>query len=251
MKNTRLKKIESFLKEKETSTVQELCEVFNVSVNTIRRDIAELTEKGTVNKFYGGVSYNKTKYSTYENRSTQNKSIKDRISELAAKNIKEDEIIYIDSGTTTANILTHLDSNIRLTVITNSLDIITHASKMPNVELYIIGYKYRSISRSFIGTLDNNKVLNFNINKAFMSVSGISISEGLTNSDYSETEIKHSICNIANEIFVLADSTKINKSALLTYCDLEGIDAIFTDKNSDTNFNNFCEKHNIKILICD
>lgn len=250
MKNTRLKEIESYLKEKNTSTVQELCEVFNVSVNTIRRDIDDLVERGTVRKFYGGISYNKAKYSTYENRSAQNKSIKDKISELAAKSIKEKEIIYIDSGTTTANILTDLDPDIQLTIITNSLDIITYATAMPNVELYITGYKYRSFSRSFIGLDSNDRVLSFNINKAFMSASGVSVSEGLTNSDYSETQIKQSICSSANEIFVLADSTKMNKSALLTYCDLERINAIITDKSLDDNLSNYCKEHNIQVLVC-
>ncbi|MEJ7269545.1 DeoR/GlpR transcriptional regulator, partial [Staphylococcus epidermidis] len=87
----------------------------------------------------------------YNKRNIENSNSKKIIGELAANEIEANDIIYIDTGTTTIHLLDYVDKHLTFTIITNSLDILNKASQFKNVTLFIIGEKYKPITRSFIG----------------------------------------------------------------------------------------------------
>ncbi|MBC1372325.1 DeoR/GlpR transcriptional regulator [Listeria booriae] len=247
MKEKRLQLVEEFIQEKGTASLDELCDHFQVSKNTIRRDITKILEKGTIQKVYGGVRSVTDRLVPFENRDHANQEEKRTIGQIAATFIEEDEIIFIDSGTTTRNIIEFLPKNINLTLLTNSLDIINGAALMENITLIIIGNNYKRNTKSFVGTDDSNTIDKYNVNKAFMAATGVSISHGLTNSDLLEYEIKKRIVTKAEDVFLLADHSKYNKSTLLTYCPLKDVSTIVTEQPLSDEYTTFCTENNITI----
>ena len=251
MKAKRIYEIESFIKENKTASIEELRQRFNVSINTIRRDVNQLVDMNIVKKVYGGIEVIEDSHKAvdYNKRNIENSNSKKLIGELAANEIEDNDIIYIDTGTTTIHLLDYVDKHLTFTIITNSLDIMNKASQFDNVTLFIIGEKYKPITRSFIG-IDSNMLLEkFNINKAFMSATGVNIQNGLSNSEMEENLIKQYITSKATETFILADHSKMGKSTLLTYCDLRDINKMFTDKIPPNNINDFCFFFNIAVYF--
>ena len=109
MKITRIQKIRDLLTEKNSISIPELCEQFNVSKNTIRRDIAELDKEGFIRKVYGGIMLknvnNDKPLEPFTARENRNIDAKKAIARLAVSQIKEGDVVYIDSGTTTMHMV--------------------------------------------------------------------------------------------------------------------------------------------------
>jgi DeoR family myo-inositol catabolism operon transcriptional repressor len=238
--------------EHEAVTLDTLCEVFNVSKNTIRRDLNILTEKGTISKTYGGVianTANNSLFVSFEERNIKNKMEKEFIGKKAASYVKENDIIFIDSGTTTYQMIEHIKNINNLTVITNNLSALNTMFNYPNINVIAIGGNLIRKTSSFAGIESAAIVKNYNISKCFMAATGVSIVSGLTNSTMPEYELKRSVIQKSNEIFLLADRSKFGISSLLTYCPLEDVDYIISDTNPSREYQEFIKKHNINFVL--
>lgn len=246
MKSRRLDEITKYVNEKKSATINELADNFNVSVITVRRDITELEKLGEVKKVYGGVMAVKPEQAiSYEERFIKNKEKKDHIAKLAAKNIENYESIFIDSGTTTANILDYVDRDIDITLFTNNLDIINKCENFPNIKLYIVGYIYNSETRSFVGESQYFKMIN--LDKSFLSASGIHLKNGATTIDFDENIIKTYVVKKSNKNYLLADKSKFGSSTMLTFADLKDINTILTNDSVADEFKDYFLENNINL----
>ncbi|MCJ0925880.1 DeoR/GlpR family DNA-binding transcription regulator [Mammaliicoccus sciuri] len=249
MKTKRIEKIEKYIKDNQTVSIEELTEKFDVSINTIRRDINILEKKNSIKKVYGGVTFlGKQQAIDFEERNIENFDKKKYIGKLASEFIEQDDIVYIDTGTTTIHLLENLDLNLTFTIITNSLDVINKASQFKNATIFLIGEKYSPRTRSFTGIKNSNIIQKCNIKKAFMSATGLNLKNGLTNAELDENIIKQTIIDRSETKFALTDSSKIGKSTLLTYANLKDIDYIITDKQLDNEISDYCLTHEIEIV---
>src|SRR5687768_13820474 len=100
-KTERIEQIQDYVFAHETVSLDELVKVFNVSKNTIRRDVQQLVERGRIIKVYGGVAVNHSTLKSFNERQTRNLQLKKSIAKAAANFVEDGDIIYIDSGTTT------------------------------------------------------------------------------------------------------------------------------------------------------
>lgn len=251
MKSKRILEVEKYVQDNETVSIEELTEEFNVSINTIRRDINELVKRNSVQKVYGGVKstdHIQPQATDYSERNIENYENKRHIGSLASQYIRANDVIYIDTGTTTIHLLDNIDENLPFTIITNSLDVINKATKFNNVSLFIIGEKYMPRTRSFTGVKNQSIVDKFNIKKAFMAATGVNIKNGLTNAEIEENFIKQAVIQQSEEKYVLVDHSKINKSTLLTYTELADIDYLITDNNPNKEFLDYCQNNNVTII---
>lgn len=248
MKAKRLDEIENYVMEAGNASFEDLSKKFDVSLNTLRRDINELIKKGNIEKVYGGVRATSKKLIDYEVRTVFNQNPKKKIGELAATLINDGDIIYIDSGTTTVQLLPFLNTDIRCTILTNNFDVIEFCTHHPQYDLFIIGSHYKFSTRSFVELTGNQDLSSVNINKAFMSATGISIQNGASNSDALEQQIKKKICEKSREIYLLADHTKFGHTTLLTYAPLENIHTIITDQEPPKEFLEYCKENDIRFL---
>lgn len=247
MKVQRIHEIEVYVKRHGAASLNELCEAFDVSKNTIRRDTNYLIKKGLVEKVYGGVVLKEDNLVSFENRQIKNQEEKRLIGKEAAKLIEEDDLIYVDSGTTTKYLMEFVPPDLRFTVVTNNLDVINSAAQLDNIQLLVVGSKYKRKTRSFIEMQNQQILQNFNINKAFMATTGLTLQNGLTNSDMLETQIKKVICAKASHIYVMADTSKFGHSTLLTYAQLDEIDAIISGGSIGKEYRDYFKQQNIDL----
>ncbi len=251
MKFSRVKEIEDYIISKESVTMDELCKVFDVSKNTIRRDIKILADKGSISKIYGGVTANTNNnlLSLFEERELENPQQKERIGRMAASFIKENDIIFIDSGTTTVQMLEHVKSIQNLTVITNNLKALNILFSMENVIVITLGGSLIRKTSSFAGMDAITMLKNYNITKCFMAATGVSINSGLTNSTTLEFELKKVVIEKSKEVFLLADTTKFDVASLMTYCPLAEVDYLITDKPPADKYLDYFKKHSIELVL--
>ncbi|GBG96956.1 DeoR/GlpR family DNA-binding transcription regulator [Lactococcus termiticola] len=248
MKAKRIEEIERFILEQGSVSYKELEEKFQVSMNTLRRDINELTLSGKIEKVYGGVKSLHNALLDYTFRNRIQADAKAQIGRLAASLIQEDDIIFIDSGTTTSQMLPYIDKTINCTILTNNLDVVDFFTQLPNFRLILIGAIYKHSTRSFVELSPSQDLTNININKAFMAATGVSLENGLSNSDSLEQRIKQNICQKSHEIYLLADHSKFDHTTLMTYAELDEIQAIITDQQPPQAYQDFFDEHGIGVL---
>lgn len=233
MRSMRIDDIENYIYEKKTVTLNQLCEKFNVSKNTIRRDLDEITTKGTIKKIYGGVtvsSTNKNELVSFNERNIKNLKCKQTIAEKASTFIENGDIIFIDSGTTTVHMIDYIKDKKNITILTNSIEIILHALPYENINIISLSGALNRKTLSFTGQSAANVLKSYNISKSFMSSTGISIENGATNSSTQEFDIKRTAVERGNQVYLLVDSHKFGVISLMTFASLEEIDYLITDE---------------------
>lgn len=252
MKTQRLDSLEQYILTNQSVTIENICKTYNVSKNTVRRDLDELVQRGTVQKVYGGVKAlnlpsAKTPLSSYSERHIENHASKEYICRNAAAMVEKGDIIFIDTGTTCENMVEYL-KDIRCTIITNSLQVAITVIPYKNLNLLILPGKLNRDTRSFVGveTVENLQV--YNIDKAFMASTGITIDNGLTNASPEEYSVKKCAIKNSRIRYLLVDYTKFGRAALRTYCQIADIHAIITDKQPPEEYIEYCRDHNVSII---
>ncbi len=252
LKQERIEQMEEYIVNNKFVKMEDLCNTFSISINTARADIKYLADKGSIKKMYGGVSSTlNTSYTSFEMRKNVNSLIKSKIAKAAAKLIEDGDIIFIDSGTTTMHIVDFLPPDYKITIVTNSLSICNKASLNPNIQLICTGGAYQHKTNSFVMFGAVNNLSHYNIVKAFMAATGVSISGDLTNSVSLECEIKKAAVQCCEKKYLLADSAKIGKAALLTYANISQMDAFITDHEIPDSFRKLCVEVGTDIIFAD
>ena len=228
MKVSRLNSIEQYVISRETVSIDELCEVFGVSKNTIRRDLNELEQRGHITKVYGGVTATVPSGAVPTPiRSGLNQIDKSLIGRLAAEEVADGDTIFIDSGTTTLCLLRFLVAKKRITIS--------------------LGGIYSPTTDSFVGLSAIEALSSMRINKAFMGATGVSLTAGMTNTTFLEAEIKRAVVHRADNIYGMVDSSKIGKEAIVTFCHLKDLTAFITDCEPPKEYVDLCNAENVKL----
>lgn len=250
LKTKRIKQIQEYVFEHQTASLDELVNVFDVSKNTIRRDVQELVERGELKKVYGGVAVNHTTLEPFNDRITRHQQEKTLIAKAAASYVEDGDIIFIDSGTTTLEMIEFLKMK-QLTIITNNFDFMMDSFPFPGLNVISTGGMLERKTKSFASFKNIELLKSYNINKAFMASTGISIPNGVTNSSPLESEIKQVVVEKSSEVFLLVDRYKFDKYALMTYCSLDQIHYLVTDALPDSTYQEYTREHDIQLIIAD
>ncbi|WP_257347947.1 DeoR/GlpR family DNA-binding transcription regulator [Pseudalkalibacillus decolorationis] len=249
-KTKRIEQIQEYVFEHQTVSLDELVTVFDVSKNTIRRDVQQLVKRGKIKKVYGGVAVNDVALESFNKRHIRNQRQKESIAKTAANFVQDGDIIYVDSGTTTVEMVEYIQTK-HVTIITNNLDFISNSFPYDNLNVLSTGGIFDRKTKSFINFKNMDLLKSYNINKAFMASTGISISNGVTHSSPLESEIKQTIVKRSSEIYLLVDHYKFDKNTLMTYCGLDEIDYIITDTTPSENYQEYAKSHDIHLVISD
>lgn len=254
MRVERIDNIIEFVYKNKNVTLDQICDNFNISKSTVRRDLSEILKDSNLQKTYGGItlknkSDNRKYLTSFNERNIENIDKKLAISKKAATIVEDNDIIFIDSGTTTFYMADYLDKINNLTILTNNLEVIFRAAKYKNINLISLSGTLNRETLSFVGTTSISTIKKFNMSKAFMATTGFSILNGVTNSSPLEFDIKRTVISKSSKIILLADSSKFNSVSLMTYCDLEDIDILITDKMPDKEIKDYLFNKKISIEI--
>ncbi len=250
MKRDRLTQMSDFISQKSTVTLQELADKFNVSIYTARRDVEELESKDIVKKFYGGISFNNNSVATlveFEGRNTIHHEEKLRIAKAVAETIVDDDVIFIDAGTTTMYIADYI-KNKKITVVTNNIYVIIKLFLQENINIVVIGGELDHRTKSLFGLNALRFLENITITKAFLGTSGISLENGLTNYTFSESEIKSKCIENSIKSYVLADPSKFDKPSMIRFAKISDVDFIATCSPIPQSYVDYCKTHGVQII---
>ncbi|OGX61781.1 MAG: DeoR family transcriptional regulator [Paenibacillus sp. RIFOXYA1_FULL_44_5] len=208
--------------------VSELKELFKVTDKTVREDLEKLEQQGFLTKIHGGAVLPDSGPGLLPMKSACQKSLSEKtaIAQKAVRLIEANDIIALDSGTTTLEIAKLLP-NEALTVVTNDLYIISELIKKEHIRLVVPG-GYRS--RNLLVSPESPEFIHkLNIKKAFISTTGIHPDYGFTIFTSALVEQKRAWIESAKSVFCVADHSKFDQCALLTFAKLDEVDQIITD----------------------
>lgn len=215
------------VKVKGSVKLKDLVEKLHVSESTIRRDLDELEKMGTVKRVHGGavaIHNSFTSDNNIEERITQCTDEKKSIAKYCSTLIEEGDFIYLDSGTTTYELIGYLkDKNV--TVVTNG---VYNAERLLecNVNTYMLGGKIKEITRTVVGEQALKQIEDFRFNKAFIGANGVTFNAAITTPDISEAILKREAILRSEEAFVLVDSSKFGKVSFSKVCNFEDVSIV-------------------------
>lgn len=237
MRENRLTKMEEYIRKNGSVSLDDLCREFDVSKNTVRRDVAQIVEQTDIRKIYGGVSVQRNVIPPpFAERSAVNQDVKESLGRKAAQYVNDGDIIYVDSGTTTCRMIDYLGDRSNVTIVTHSLDVINRAVAQPGLNIIALSGTLNRKTLSFTGQSTIDVLQDLNISKAFMAANGLSVKNGATQSTSIEFAIKKCVVNRSETVYMMIERRKIGSVSLLTYCPLERIDTIITEKKPEQAF---------------
>lgn len=253
VREKRIEEIKKYVAGNGSVSLDELCERFGISKNTVRRDVDGLVKAGALKKVYGGVSSvtTTTSESSYDARMALEAEAKMKIARRAADFIEDGDSVFIDSGSTTGRMVDFLQDKKNLTVVTNNLDFIIKAIPYKNLNLIVFsGILDRDIM-AFTGIDEQTARMlkNFNFKKAFLSATGVTAEFGAMNSIMSETSYKATAVEWAKERYLLVDRTKFGSVTIKSYCALEEIDCLITDMAPPEDISQVMNKNGSRMIV--
>lgn len=248
----RRRKIISLLEEKNSVTVLELSKIFNITEETVRRDLEKLEKEGLLKRTYGGaVAIENTNMELpLKIREVTNIDNKHNIGLKVSDYIEDGDTIALDSSTTALQVAKQIKSKKRMTVITNAISVVYELSDAKDTTVISTGGTLRPSTMGFVGHLAEESIKKYNVDKAVISCKGIDMERGVTESNEAEAEVKKAMIDAADKVFLLADSTKFNKISFVKMLKFEVIDAIFTDKKLTEEWEQLISSKNIKLIYC-
>ena len=218
------------------SNVQELSQGLEVSHMTVRRDLEELAEQNKVKILHGSVILNPVMtnpssdkpYSIITEESIHIKE-KQKIGILAASCVEPGDTIIIDYGSTAEYFAKNLPSDIPLTILSYSLNIVSDIASKENCTLIVTGGLFHKNTLSFESPEGLEMIKNFRANKAFVTASGIDHKFGVTCSNYYERPTKKALMQSSMKKILLVDSSKFGLIRSDYFADLVEFDEIITD----------------------
>lgn len=222
------------INQRNTITVQELVDTLHHSESTIRRDLSQLEADGELIRIHGGAK-RKVAISTedtMEEKTVKNVQNKQSIAKMAADIVQDHEVIYLDAGTTTFEMIPYLKDK-EITVVTNG---VPHASLLTDlkIETILLGGKIKQNTKAIIGTLAQEQMEDYRFSRAFLGMNSIDKEVGYTTPDLEEAIMKKVAIAQTGEAYVLIDPSKFGKVSFVKVSDIEDC-TIITTRLSEEN----------------
>ncbi len=251
--NQRREKIIDLLREDGSAKVAHLSKVFKVSEVTVRQDLEKLEQDGLIIREHGGAFLksveNQVRAFTLMNKDNLDK--KEVIGKKAGGLIDNGDTIILDSGSTTTEIAKNLTDRRNLTVITNALNIAIILGGEPGIDVIMTGGEFKPPTLSLTGQKAADFFGNVHVDKLFLATAGISLRAGLTYPSLSDIAVKRAMIEVAETVYLAADSTKIGKGAFASLGALSLIDYIITDSAIDESHKKLFHDHDIELIIAE
>lgn len=230
--------------------IQELADIFNVSIYTIRRDLTDLERKGLIKKTHGGaVRAEKSMWlPTIEDGLKEAAEEKESIALRASQYIDDGDTIFLMGSTISLMIIPYI-TNKRVTVVTNSLNVAIALSNHDSIETIITGGKIKNYKGNILGSRAAEDIKNYYLDKAFIPCAGVHFKNGITTSTVDSADFTKAVISSAKESILIADYRKIGRITFCKVCDISLINRLITDEKADKNELDSITKKGVKVDI--
>ncbi|MCU0388275.1 MAG: DeoR/GlpR family DNA-binding transcription regulator [Chitinophagaceae bacterium] len=220
----------------------DLCEQLGVSEDTVRRDLQELSDEGSLLKVHGG-ALSKSFHFRLQNEPVYHEAEKRNIAEKAASLISDGMVVLLSGGTTIRQLINVLPPSLNATFITISIPIALELMNHPGSEVIFIGNKLDKNTQTAMDAEVVKKLSAIKADICFLGTNSISADNGITDSEWSIVEIKQSMVQSADQLVSLAISEKLGVAQRFKVCDIDEVDVLITELNSqDARLNAFRSK---------
>lgn len=225
-------KIADMLKERPSVTTSELMELFQVSVETIRRDLECMESQGQLRRVHGGaVSLGKLQnYTRLSGRVGEHQAEKHDLALKACSYIREGDYIAMDAGSTAFELAALLGDRFQeLTVFTHSMEVVRILAERENIHVILAGGLYLPEEKCFCGHLTLDMAHQLHVSKCFIAPAAISLNFGISDHMQELIAVQRAFLKISDQAYILADSSKFEKCAPLKICDFDPKHLFITD----------------------
>ncbi|MBT0570007.1 DeoR/GlpR transcriptional regulator [Curvibacter sp. CHRR-16] len=233
------------------ASVEELASQLGVTVQTVRRDIQKLAAAGLVRRFHGGAraAVSTTENLAHTQRETLHAHDKQRIARRIAADVPNDCSLILNVGTTAEAVARELLQHQGLRVLTNNLNIATTLCSNPSCEVIVAGGVVRARDHAIIGEAAVDFVRQFKVDIAIIGISGIEGDGTLRDYDYREVKVAQTIMQHAREVWLVADSSKFNRPAMVQVGQLAQLDRLYTNAIPPEPFTRLLDEAGVQLVI--
>ena len=250
--NERQSRIYDLIRQNGSVETTKLAELFGVSIETVRKDLVALEKQSAILKIHGG-AVAKSQFKQKQKLLIRCEENNDRKKELALKAMEficEGDIIGVDEGSTAIIFAKALKERFsRLTVVTYSLDVLNILRECDGFELVLCGGTYMKEERSFYGKQTLDALGNMHVQKAFIFPTAISLEFGICGYNDNILQVQDGLIKSANEVYMLADSDKFEKTALQKLRDNDEKFNYITDNMINKEIRKKFKDNNLKLFI--
>ena len=247
----RQKAILEIVKNQGFVATEQLAIQFNVTPQTIRRDINMLCEQNLMHRFHGGAGQaTSTENDAYHRRLHSFVDAKLNIAAQVAKHIPNGSSLFLNIGTTTEMVAQALVNHKGLKIVTNNLHVATILSENDDFEVMIAGGQLRNRDGGITGPVTTEFIEKFRLDFGVIGVSGIDSDGSLLDFDYQETSNAEAIIANSRETILVADHSKFGRRAMSRFGHLSQIDWLYTDREPPESFQGLVSSCGIGIKIC-
>lgn len=231
-------------------SVDDLSDLLNVTPQTIRRDLNDLCDQGQLTRVHGGaVLESGVANMAYEARRNIAADVKEAIGALCAEAVPDDASMFINIGTTTEAVARALNNHRDLMVITNNLNVANILADNAHCDVVVTGGMLRRSDGGLVGESTVDTVQQFKADIAIIGVSAIDEDGALLDFDYREVRVSQAIIANARKVYLVADSSKLERSAPIRIGHISEIHSVFTDNLESDGLRQICKQHGVNICI--
>ncbi len=232
--------IVSMIQDRGSVQVMPLAAQFDVSTQTIRKDLFYLEGRGVATRCYGGAISSQSVGVLAETEVAAKRSLraseKERIGRAAAALVQPGDSIILDSGTTTAQIARFLPDHEDIIVVTNDADVLAQLMTKEHIQIVVLGGALRRKNMAFYGAQTEAALDGLHVAKLFLGVDGIDLEKGITTHYESEAILNRKMAKIAGRVIAVTDSSKFGRTCLHRIIGLEDVDMLITDASASGEF---------------
>lgn len=241
------------VRQRQSATVEQLAEILEVTLQTVRRDIQKLAEMGLLVRFHGGV---RMPSATVENiahprRQTMHAEGKTRIAKAIAQAIPNGCSLILNIGTTTEAVAKALMRHQGLRVITNNLNVAAILSSNADCEVIVAGGVVRTRDRGIVGEAAVDFIRQFKVDIAVIGISAIEADGSLRDFDLREVKVAQTIIQQSREVWLAADRSKFDRQAMVELAKWNQIDRLFTDAPPPAHFASLLQDAEVQCTVAE
>ena len=250
--NQRQQEILDLVQQKGFVSIETLAQSFNVTPQTIRRDINTLCDKQLLTRYHGGAGLSTSVENLeYTARQVMHLEEKRKIAEMAARHIPDRASIFINIGTTTEEVAKALQSHTGLRIITNNLNVATILRSNPSFEIIIAGGSVRQRDGGITGEATIDFIRQFKVDYGIVGISSIDADGALLDFDYHEVRVAQAIIENSRQVFLVADHSKFERCAMVRLGSLAQVDVLFTDQPPPPHILSLLHESNVALHVVD
>lgn len=248
----RKNKIKELIIEKKSITVAELTELFQVTEETIRRDLKQLEDEDFLKRTYGGAYISDGVKHDVDVSIREHIHVegKEKIARRCLTYINNGDSIFLD-GSTTSLVLASMLMKKKLTVVTNSIKIVNTLVENPDIHVVIIGGTLKPSSLTNVGRNAEYNMSYYYFDSAFISCRAVDMRHGITDSNEQQAAIRKLAADHAKHVYLVADYTKFDQTAFTKICEFDMVNTIVVDEPLSVEWGGFLKNQNINLIDYD